>query len=506
MRIGVRSTQSAAVWRREALNRWTRQPHRLRRLLRDEGGIALISALGTLAVLTGLGASVVAYSSSNYRAAELSESDGVGGHLAEAGYNQAVALLSKNTKATPDGQATLDGGTVSWKGVRTGDLWTITSTATVKNPTGAADLRRTVKGQVRIVIDPNSSGNEAWNYVYADDTTTCTTLPNQVKIQTPFFVRGDLCLGNNSQITGSPLKVGGTVTVSQSASIGAPGAPLGEVHVGKGCFDHYLKTYVSPCSADPVRADGQRVYASQADANVGTITKPPVDLNKWYAEARPGPLGNCTEGSFPGGFDTNASTVKDVNGNYVSRDRSLPQPVNLMPATAYDCVFKDGEHVLGRIAWTGGANGTLTVVGTIYFDGDIVLSNNAKGVYQGRGVIYASGRIEISNWTTLCGVAECNEDAWDPNENLLVFVAGSSTDANGFYIKNNAKFQGAAYVVNDFREENSAIFQGPVIARQLYFTNFSTSAKWVPIWALIEGTPTASSGTTVTPIEQSWGG
>jgi hypothetical protein len=238
---------------------------------------------------------------------------------------------------------------------------------------------------------------------------------------------------------------------------------------------------------------------------VGTLEKPPIDLNRWYGEAKPGPLWGCTQGSFPGGFDTNATSVKDAFGNYVNLDRSLPA-VNLLPAAPYDCIVRSGPHTLGRIAWSGGANGTLTVMGTIFFDGDIVMSSTTNAVYQGRGTIYASGRIELSNAVTLCAVSGCDRDAWDPNENLLLLVAGTSTVADGFTIRNSARFQGAVYVVNDYREENFVDMQGPVIARQLYYQNSAEQIKWVPIWALVNGAPTSSTATTVTQVEGSWVG
>ena len=42
--------------------------------------------------------------------------------------------------------------------------------------------------------------------------------------------------------------------------------------------------------------------------------------------------------------------------------------------------------------------------------------------------------------------------SWDPTQNLLAFVAGSSTDATGFSIQNSSVYQGAVYAVNDYSE------------------------------------------------------
>ena len=146
------------------------------------------------------------------------------------------------------------------------------------------------------------------------------------------------------------------------------------------------------------------------------------------------------------------------------------------------------------------------VVGTVFFDGNVVLDSNATAVYAGRGVVYASGRVQITNWTALCGAPNCDPAAWNPNDNLLVFVAGSSTDANGFYMTNNARLQGGVYALTDVRVENSAVLQGPVVSRQLYISNFASTVGWQPIGALLVGMPSGSGSTTVSVEPGSWAG
>ena len=455
--------------------------------------MALVAALGIMFVLTISAVSVIAYTATNEGSARRSVAEQTAFALAEAGFNEAVAVLANSSNplsssALPPGTATHEGGSVSWSGTLAGDIWAITAVSTVRNPTGAADLHRTVRGQMRVQMDPNSMGNEAWNYLFADDTSTCTTLKNSVTIGTPFYVRGNLCLENSAKVTGSPLNVGGTITVSNVASVGTSSVPLGTAHVRGGCRYGASGPYVSPCGPH------QRVWVTTLDASPGTITKPPIDLLKWYAESKPGPLRTCTTGSFPGGFDNN--TVMD---------RSLPTVI-LTPPTAYDCSVTVGSTVVGRIAWTPGSPGVLRAMGVIFFDGDVLFTGNTQAVYSGRGTIYSSGRIELSNSAQLCGVQGCSLAGWNPNENLLLFVAGSSTDANGFWIRSNTVFQGAIYAVTDFREENGAIMQGPAIARQLYFENTAQTSKWIPIWALAPGAPSVPGAMTLTPVADSWSG
>ena len=86
----------------------------------------------------------------------------------------------------------------------------------------------------------------------------------------------------------------------------------------------------------------------------------------------------------------------------------------------------------------------------------------------------------------MCGVAGCNAN-WDPTQNLLAFVAGSSTDTVGFSIQNSSVFQGAIYAVNDYSEENGSDIWGPIIARQVILAEQHDeplrAARNAPRWA-----------------------
>jgi hypothetical protein len=199
----------------------------------------------------------------------------------------------------------------------------------------------------------------------------------------------------------------------------------------------------------------------------------------------------CTLGSFPGGFDNNGVM-----------DRSRGQ-VDLTPSKAYSCEVWSGGQLVGKIAWTGGNTGTLTIQGTIFIDGDVVMKQLVRAVYQGRGTIYASGTISMQNHVELCAVAGCGS-GWDTSNNLLAFVAGSSTDATGFSIDNNSTFQGAVYAVNDYRAGNNTTLWGPIIARQIYLTN-STLNQFPPIDMLLPGMPTTAPQSPAVTIQPgSW--
>lgn len=455
--------------------------------------------IGVSLVLGITGTTAMIYTTGNVRAAATSKADERAFSLAEAGLNNAYSTLYNASDPTMPGAVPLrsepaEGGTITWWGTldTQTNIWTLTGRGSLPNPTGAVDVIRTVRGRASIQSTSVGTANNAiWNYIYAEAPTSCTTIGNSVNVTVPIYIKGNLCLQNTAQISGlnTVLQVGGTLTLNNSAHVGTAGAKLAEVHVAGGC-----KTGGGPAHTPCGAADG--VYSTMPpDAIVTGLEKPPVDLPYWYLNAKPGPKQACTtQTGTPPAFDSDSTM-----------NRSLPSSVNLAPSFAYDCQVNDaGGNLLGRIAWTPGSPGTLTIAGTLFFDGDIAFQNLTNVVYVGRATIYAAGKISFGNSTTLCGVAGCSTN-WQPTQNLLAFVAGSSTDTVGFSIQNNSTFQGAVYAVNDYSEENSAIVWGPIIARQVSLQN-NTSNHYVPLGTLLGGMPqTSQEAISIVNEAGSWG-
>jgi Tfp pilus assembly protein PilX len=469
---------------------------RLTALARREDGMALVVALGFSVILGVTGTSVMVYTTQNHTSTAYSKTSRVTGSLAEAGLAYAYSTLYNSgtptmPNAVPQQTVPLNGGTVTYSGTLSGNTWTLVAVARLRNPGGQNDIVRTVRGKVTVGSAQQGTANNAvWNYVYADSLETCMPLENSVIVDVPLYVRGDICLKNSAQIQGPILQVGGNVTLeSPSNQIGAPGDQVPEIHIAGGCKLQNNPLH-NPCGP------ADQVYGSVVDSNPTGLTKPPVDLAKWYAEAQPGPMHDCTTGSFPGGFD---------NDMVMNRSRGT---VDLMPATAYNCEVRDAQgNLLGKIKWTPGSPGSpgsLEIAGTIFIDGDIVLTNSDRGIYSGKATIYAAGRIVFQNANDLCGSPLCDE-AWDPETNLLALVAGSSTDADGIEFVNSSRFQGALYAVNDIRQRNSVEIWGPQIARQIYLMN-SVENHYVPLGTLLPGMPaTYTEVLTISNEPGSWG-
>lgn len=462
----------------------------LRVRLAAQTGIALPLALMTLASVGTLAATTLEYTAWNTGAAHRGKAEVTAIALAEAGLNLAYATLYNSgtptmANAVPERRRTLEGGETIYYGTLAGSVWTLTGIGRVKNPTGpgAADVVRTVTGRARLGSASRGSANNAvWNYVYVDDPTATTDLGNSVNVNIPFYVRGNLRLLNSAQVSGYALQVGGTVEFFNSSHVGTAAAPVHEVHVGGGCRIGSSGAFTKPCGA------AQQTYATISDSTPTTFTKPPVDLNGWYHNARPGPKHPCTVGAFPGGFD---------NDNLQNNSRAA---VDLTPSSAYDCRVYDSATgaLLGQLTWNPSTK-ALTIAGTIYFDGPVSFSQLNQAFYSGRATIYAAGDITFANSTTLCGDPSCGP-AWDPQQNLLAFVSGGSVK-----LGNSSKFQGAIYAVNDYVEDNNSMVWGPIIARRVTLANSSVN-HYVPIGTLMPGMPaTYDEVVTITNEPGSWG-
>jgi hypothetical protein len=113
-----------------------------------------------------------------------------------------------------------------------------------------------------------------------------------------------------------------------STTIGSAGTPLASAQIAGTC-QYFSQAAHAPCTST------DKVWAGTIGTAPQNLTKPAVDLDYWYENAKPGPMHNCTTGSFPGGFDTNSV-----------RDNSVPGSAEVTPNnSSYTCQVHD---VLGR--------------------------------------------------------------------------------------------------------------------------------------------------------------
>jgi hypothetical protein len=243
-------------------------------LVRDERGIALVMALAVVLVLTVLLASVIFLTSSSARDAQHSNAGQKARALAEAGLNNALAVLSANypnTQPVPGKRCLLNpqvvpagfpgtappwgtgdpaacgnpapipftpdsvnhpGETASWWGTLRivtglGIAWVIQSTGSIPNPTGpstgpaASPVTKTLTVKVPVVFGVGEpiTPDSALNWIYADGD---LTFNNSVSIGSPVFTNGNLILDQSASILGTAgeVDVGGVAYLNTKSNPG----------------------------------------------------------------------------------------------------------------------------------------------------------------------------------------------------------------------------------------------------------------------------------------------
>jgi Tfp pilus assembly protein PilX len=462
--------------------------------LQNDSGIALPIALGAVAVISIALVTVLSFSSFSQRSSKYSKADQTAIAVAEAGLGHAEAVLANaadptSASALPGSGApatiSIEGGTAQyWGSLDTAadpDRWTVTSVSSVFNPSGGASLTHTVTAQFDVVVP--IAGNEAWNYVYSD-APGCTYYQNTVEVWAPLYTKGDLCMKNGAALLGPKIESYGAIQREDTARIGTSASDASDPAVGTRLGCRVGSGGLSLPCADTT----YNVFRSSFTNSVQSLTKPPFDATK-RTTAKPGPLQGCTSSSGPVPSFTTTGAI------------------DLMPGASYTCQVwsspPSGGTLLGELSWDNDpGDKLLTVKGTIWFDGELMLNNTQDGSYNGEATIYFAKRITLQNSGRLCAIPGCPTTGWDPNVELLTLASG---DSGVLEIKDSAHFQGAVYATGIFKLQNFAIMHGPVIAGQVEVSNNGFPASWPPLTSLPDGTP-SNTGLRPVLVAGSWRG
>jgi hypothetical protein len=272
-----------------------------------------------------------------------------------------------------------------------------------------------------------------------------------------------------------------------TTSIGVSGTNVLQAHVAGDCkFDTQLAA--TPCSA------ADKVYATTITSSPGGLSKPQIDMGFWYTNAKPGPMQNCTTGSFPGGFDNDSTYNNSIGG-----------AAEVTPtSSSYTCQVRDGQNnLVGELSWNHTTN-VLTILGTIFVDGDFRFDDNGQIVhYQGRGIIYAAGDIEFDELvcaggtgTTSCVTQPGGMSTWDPSVNMMTVLAGDDSEFDQGSLTDQPQstpsgLQGIIYAVDDCTVHENFHLSGPIICDAIGLPSaangWPTYYTWPPLGSLVEG-------------------
>jgi hypothetical protein len=500
--------------------------------LRDERGMALVMAIGIATVLAVAGASLVLYSVANEHHASRSRSDLRGYNIAQAGIENAVSQIANAPDVDNDGAEDLDLHTlfsamspgakteafgtdeqVVWDGQLWDDRpnppvlyvpsgnpyyipnlrWHLTATSTVPNPAGTAGstLTRQIQSDVRLVPDKEQPvDSDAWRYIYSkadNDRPPWSTgdnynpadceviLPNNPNIAASFYVTGDLCLENNSQIIGSggpdPVEVivhGWIVNRSPQAWVGTLTNPTSTAtQIGEMCW-HRNRSPKDPGAVPPaIGCWTSEHFVPDATNTPQFIDAPQADFDGWYELGSPGPNDPCDPTLSTGTWPQFDDPDHIPNGNLPTLD--------LLSMPAFHCEGGRG----GILDWDPSTN-RLFVDGTIYYDGSIDLVAIVTPVdieYTGVGSLYTSGSVRLHQVRLCADIAgpTCNAN-WDGVGPMLLIAAAGSTNwagcaSCGILLETSSGFQGALYARNNIGLQNLSLVQGPMIAEAEIISN-----------------------------------
>jgi Tfp pilus assembly protein PilX len=488
--------------------------------LREERGIALIMAIGILFVLSISLGTVLYVTSASARHAEHSNAGQKAYALAEAGLDNALAVLNTKYPSTsvypgdtppgtflPTRVTTYNEGKATWSGTLqfvnapgwTWE-WAITSIGEVANPTGpgTANVTRTIKAKVPVVMPPEQpvGSDGTLNWIYAGDSARFT---NSVSIASPVYTWRHLSLENGAHISGIPgisgvvqkLAVGGgpaggNLTMEQKADTVGEDAPLAAVHINGLCASKTVGPTLHNCiwggtGANPHDQVWGTIHDNTVPPNLiikpeltccspvaGSIAPTPPagttsQMGFWYQNAQLGPYIPCNGPAAP------RQPVFETGDNTINNSATPSIPFNLTPSTGdYTCKNVVGGQTLGELTWNATTK-KLKLKGTMYIDGSATVdsvgySGNPVFEYDGQGTLVLSGTFAVKN-AKICAVVKSNDcdvaaGAWDPNNEAFIVVADGDGGNGG------AQSQGNIVDAGNGIQLKGSSFQGALIANK----------------------------------------
>jgi Tfp pilus assembly protein PilX len=485
--------------------------------LRDESGIALVLALTTMTVMGIIATSAIYYTTASQHESSNASASDAAYRLAESGINQAMATLGYNqtnalsTSALPNSESVATSrvystGTAKWWGtLNTGTkVWTIYGKGIVRNPVAnTAVSTRTINATMQVTYSYNQPVNaQAWNYIYLTSkggANVCdATLSNNVNLDAPLYMEGNLCLTNNSHVEEDlitpriPINiiVKGKVQFANNTSIGISSSnTVNTVFIAGGCGTALSSVHV--CKPYPASGyDPLYVGSGGFSVTPPTVGAPVVDWvnDLWYTNASPGPTHPCatvvgTPPVFEGGGSP-YSTRQDLSGTYPNGSAGT---VNLTPGTSYTC-----QTATGELSWNAGTH-TMTVKGVVYIDGNVTIGDGSVDEYNGQATLYASGYVTING--SMCGKrvagnTACDFTSWNPNTEMWIIAAhGDNGSGYSVIFPNNATWEGGIYATKSIDLSNNGTIEGPIIGGSANFSNNAIAKPFPVITSIPLGAP-----------------
>jgi hypothetical protein len=330
------------------------------------------------------------------------------------------------------------------------------------------------------------TGDTTITYGGSTDLWGTTWTPNDIN-DSDFGVRLRVQNSNGSSRTASVDYVDIEVYYEVRSYIGTVGTPVSTVDTAGVCeLEGY--TAHSPCSAV------DNVHSTTVTTLPSDLTKPTIDLEYWYENAKPGPKHYCNNagGSYPNGFDNNSVFDNSRQGSDALEE--------VTPAsTSYNCEYWENGTMVGEIEWNHVTH-VMKIKGTIFLDGDFRFDDDGSLVnYQGRGIIYATGDLEFDE--LVCAGGDGNDNCytngmqnWDPTQNMMIVLSGDDSEYDQGATQSQweiSGLQGIVYANDDCTIHENFHSSGPVICDRIILPSegngWPTYYTWPDLGTLIDG-------------------
>jgi len=502
------------------------------RVAHEEDGVALVMAIALVAILAVTTAGILTAGTANQRTTFVSNEQRQAFAIAQEALAYAEGAVYGGVD--PVGAQPLPtqagGGSGTYAANCSTGTCYLTGTGTV------AGVTRTVTAQLTPPSSKTVQETGVWNYLYADSTSTCLSIAGGVTVSVPILARGNICLSGGGHITNGSTAItvaaGGTISDTGGSNIGTSSSKLTSVQIGEctawnsdgscktttttGCTVQQT-TVVSVAPGTGVCNGAQSpLWASQVTTSLTVSPQMPCigQPTTWDPQCTGTSNGTWTVPSPGEGlkdvYNTQlAATKSGCPSNLLDSDSTLNNSLSASTLTAamfnkttgYDCKVTSGSKTIGEIKWAPGStcgSGTLTVSGTLYFDGSLDLKCGWKVTYSGQATLYFTGTVTQEGGTSLCGIANCTS-AWNPDVNGIIFIAGCWSNTTGttlasskcVYITGGSNAQWGAYAVTAYQIDGGSSNMGPVLANT--DTIGGGSSTLIPFHQFPPGTPLATA-------------
>ena len=478
----------------------------VRRVVREEDGIALVMALALILVLSITTAGILLAGTVNQRETYVSNQERQAFAIAQEGLAFAEGMVyaaAQNHGTPPTGTQDLPAqpvgsGTYYASVAADGVTWTMVGTGTV------AGITRTVSAQANVPSAVTTTDPSVWNYLYADSTSlSCPlSISGGVSVSVPILTRGNLCISGGGHYTGSQLEVGGNFSDTGGSNVGTASSSVAKVKVAGSCTVQPNSTYTVTPGTSYCNGRQSPLWATAVGTTLDVTPSMPsigqpsswnpngdgswAGLKSVYANEAALAKSGC-----PANLFDNDSTMNDSLSSSALTSAMFPSN------SSYDCKVGSSE-----IKWTATGqfcgSGTLYVSGTLVFDGSLSLGCGWKIVYSGQASLWFVGGVTIAGGVDFCGIANCTA-SWNPDVNGVIVVAGCWANSTGsslitsscVHLSGGAKGQFGVYAVTQYTEDGGTVNMGPVLANNISLAG--GAATLIPFHEFPPGTPLNTS-------------